>query len=83
MQNLTIVEGVATLKVQSLKDVREAMTYDQKYLYYKEVQVRRASAETQIPVKKTFQSGSTEGSESVGALRLRGLPFRATDDEII
>ena len=28
---------MATLKVNSLKDVREAMSYDQKYLYYKEI----------------------------------------------
>lgn len=49
IENLTIIDGVATLKVHSLKDVREAMTYDQKYLYYKEVQVRRTSAETRLP----------------------------------
>jgi hypothetical protein len=32
-----IFDGVATLKVNALKDVREALTYDQKFLYYKEV----------------------------------------------
>lgn len=37
IESLVINNSVATLKVSTMKDVREAMTYDLKYLYYKEV----------------------------------------------
>jgi len=40
---MSIFEGVATMKVNSIKDVREALSYDTKYLYYKEIKVRRGN----------------------------------------
>ena len=48
LQEIFIREGCATIKVQNIKDVREALTYDLKYLKYKEVQVRRAPLDTKI-----------------------------------
>lgn len=50
IQQIGIKDGVATIKVHSQKDVAEALTYDTKYLYYKEIQVRRAGSDTVIPL---------------------------------
>lgn len=85
IENLHISDAVATMKVSSLKDVNECMTFDTKYLYYKEVQVRRAPADTIVPVKpvKASKQIDSDYDDSYGALRMRGLPFKATDDEIV
>lgn len=87
IEALHISDAVATMKVSSLKDVGECLTYDTKYLYYKEVQVRRAPSDTIVPVKPPKMLGSkqvdSDYDDSYGALRMRGLPFKATDDEII
>lgn len=58
LQGLNIVElgikdGACLVRVRSQKDVREALTFDLKYLYYKEVQVRRAPPDAAIPSSET------------------------------
>ena len=81
VEDIAVTEGgSAVMRVSSIKDVREALTYDTKYLRYKEIQVRRAPADTIIPQKPVRQNLEYE---TVGALRMRGLPFKVTDEEII
>ena len=43
--------------------------------------MRRAPADTKLP-EKILSNGLKHESEVIGALRMRGLPFRATDEEV-
>lgn len=78
IEQIGILDQVGYVRVKAKKDVLEALTFDQKYLYYKEVQVRRAHPDTVIPQSLKTNQRPPEKFP----VRLRGLPFEVSADQV-
>lgn len=69
------------IRLASVKDVKEALSYDGKFLTYNAVQIRRVAADTRVPSRGEVLSTKMQGQAKF-PVRLRGLPFKATEVEI-
>jgi len=65
--------GSILVKCANAKSAQAALAFDQKQLCGNQVQVRRASSQNQI---------GASGPKEQAALRMQGLPFKATEEEI-
>ena len=63
------------MKLSNLKSAEAALAFDQKSLAGNSITVRRAPADCPL-------EGGDSGPKEQGALRLQGLQFKATEEEI-